>query len=57
MTAGTECVIIRPSKEVKRTRYFDPDRGFGDIIAEEGDQVLVRFDANPWSPEWCPKRG
>jgi len=37
-------------------KYWDEEFGFGEIIAEEGDKVLVRFDADPWYPMWCPKR-
>jgi hypothetical protein len=48
--------MIMSKGGVKIERYFDKDLGFGDIIATDGDEVLVRFDANPWYPQWMPAR-
>ena len=38
-------------------KYYNEMWGWGDIIAEKDDKVLVRFDADPWYPKWMPKRG
>ena len=37
-------------------RYND-ERGFGDVIAVEGNMILVRFDADPWYPVWVELKG
>lgn len=38
---------------MKRLAY-DEKFGFGEIIAEHEDKILVRFDADPWYPQWIP---
>lgn len=31
-------------------KVYDENRGWGEIIAEEGDYIVVRWDADPWYP-------
>lgn len=38
-----------------KRRAYDEEFGFGEILAEDGDEILVRFDADPWFPQWIPK--
>lgn len=38
---------------MKRLAYDDM-MGFGEIIAECEGKILVRFDADPWYPQWIP---
>ena len=38
-------------------RYFDKEYGFGEVIAQDGDEVLVRFQEFPWYPQWMPLEG
>ena len=44
-------------RRVTATRYFDKDLGFGEVIAQDGDEVLVRFNEFPWYPQWMPIEG
>lgn len=30
-------------------RYYDDEMGWGDIVKETKDFLIVRFDADPWS--------
>lgn len=39
---------------MKRLAY-DEMMGFGEIIAEHENKILVRFDADPWYPQWVSK--
>lgn len=31
-------------------KYFDENMGWGEIIAETENYIVVRFDADPWFP-------
>ena len=44
-------------RRVTTTRYFDKEYGFGEVIAQDGDEVLVRFQEFPWYPQWMPLEG
>ena len=36
---------------MKRLAY-DEMMGFGEIITERENEILVRFDSYPWFPQW-----
>ncbi len=36
-------------------KYWNETWGFGEVVTEEDDKVLIRFDADPWCPKWMPK--
>lgn len=36
-------------------RICDETWGWGDVVAEEDEFVLVRFDADPWALHRLPK--
>ena len=38
-----------------KKRVYDEDWGWGEIIAESTDKVLIRWDADPWYPKWYHK--
>jgi len=36
-------------------KVYDEVRGFGEIIDETENEVLIRWDTDPWCPQWYPK--
>lgn len=36
-------------------RYWDDTFGYGDVVAESDNYIIVRFDSDPWVLHQIPK--
>lgn len=36
-------------------KVYDEEYGWGEVLAETTDKILVRWDSDPWYPRWYYK--